>query len=114
LLNDAAAQQGRTIVGEPEPQKGYLYRSDHLPFMHAGVPALAIFFSAMDFMQQRANFIAFDYHKTTDKPKPDWDLSGAAADAALLFEVGRRILQTGYRATWNATSEFNPGLSKRV
>lgn len=114
LFEDAAALQGRTIVGEPEPQKGYLYRSDHLPFMQAGVPALAVFFSAMDFMDERAKFIAFDYHKTSDKPKPDWDLSGAAADAALLFEVGHRILQTGYRATWHATSEFNPALSKRV
>ncbi len=36
----AAAEQGRTVHGDAEPEKGYYYRSDHFNFAKMGVPAL--------------------------------------------------------------------------
>jgi Zn-dependent M28 family amino/carboxypeptidase len=106
LLDQAAARQKRTVVAEPQPEKGYLYRSDHLPFMQAGVPALAIFFPCADFLEQRQAYIKNDYHKVTDKVKDGWNLDGAAADTILLFDVGVCLLQTGFRANWHEMSEF--------
>jgi len=106
LLTEATARQKRNVVPESEPEKGYLYRSDHLPFMQAGVPALAIFFPCPDFMEQRRSYIKNDYHKVTDKVKSNWNLDGAAADTILMFDVGLRLLETGYRAKWNDMSEF--------
>jgi Zn-dependent M28 family amino/carboxypeptidase len=106
FLEEAATRQKRTVVPESEPEKGYLYRSDHLPFMQAGVPCLAIFFPCADFMEKRQSYIKNDYHKVTDKVKDAWNLDGAAADTILMFDVGLRLLQTGYRAKWNDMSEF--------
>ena len=107
LLDDAGAKQKRNVVPDPQPEKGYLYRSDHFPFMQAGVPGLAIFFPCSDFMEQRQSYIQNDYHKVTDKVRPDWDLAGAAADTILMFDVGLQLLHFGQRATWNKMSEFN-------
>lgn len=105
-LDKAASKHGRSVVPDPQPEKGYLYRSDHLPFMQAGVPALALFFSCMDYLDKRQQFIAEDYHKVTDKPKPDWDLSGAVEDIMLFLDVGIEILSSGYRAQFDNMSEF--------
>lgn len=40
LLAEVAATQGKTVKPDPEPEKGFFYRSDHLEFMKRGVPAL--------------------------------------------------------------------------
>nr|MBA3949719.1 M20/M25/M40 family metallo-hydrolase [Acidobacteriota bacterium] len=36
----AGAEQNRTLKADPEPEKGYYYRSDHFNFAKVGVPAL--------------------------------------------------------------------------
>jgi Zn-dependent M28 family amino/carboxypeptidase len=38
LLARHAARQGRTVVPDPEPEKGYFYRADHLELARGGVP----------------------------------------------------------------------------
>ena len=106
LMEESASQQGRVVVAEPQPEKGYLYRSDHVPFMQVGIPGLALFFPGMDQLEKRQHYVVTDYHKVTDKVKVDWDLSGAVDDGLLFFDIGWRILDTGYRATWNVMSEF--------
>ena len=40
VLREAAAAQGRTLSPDPEPEKGFYYRSDHFNFAKVGVPAL--------------------------------------------------------------------------
>ena len=37
---DAAAEQGRVLRPDAEPEKGFYYRSDHFNFAKVGVPAL--------------------------------------------------------------------------
>ncbi len=37
---DAAAEQGRVLRPDSEPEKGFYYRSDHFNFAKVGVPAL--------------------------------------------------------------------------
>ena len=39
-LRQAAAEQGRTLTPDAEPEKGFYYRSDHFNFAKQGVPAL--------------------------------------------------------------------------
>ena len=39
-VRDAAGEQGRVIRPDPEPEKGFYYRSDHFNFAKLGVPAL--------------------------------------------------------------------------
>ena len=39
LVESVAREQGRTVQGDPEAEKGYFYRSDHFNFAKQGVPA---------------------------------------------------------------------------
>ncbi|MBI4545663.1 MAG: M28 family peptidase, partial [Gemmatimonadetes bacterium] len=94
LLAAAAAQQGRRIEPDPEPEKGFFYRSDHFEFAKKGVPALYTD-NGTDYIGQpegygqakRDEYTARDYHKPSDEVKPDWDLAGAVDDVRLLFQV---------------------------
>ncbi|WP_435005227.1 M28 family peptidase [Tundrisphaera lichenicola] len=113
LLAEAAKVQDRTIVGDPEPEKGMFYRSDHFEFAKQGVPALNAK-AGIDYIgqpadygrQKRDEYTKNDYHKVTDQVKPDWDLSGAVQDMQLLIDVGYRVAQGETYPTWKPGTEF--------
>jgi Zn-dependent M28 family amino/carboxypeptidase len=104
VLRAAAAEKGRVLRSDPEPEKGYYYRSDHFNFAKEGVPALypkdGVDFigKPADFGKKKRNeYTDKDYHKPSDEIKPDWDLSGAAEDLRLYLTVGYRIANTEKR-----------------
>src|SRR5690606_38718681 len=98
ILEAEARVQGRVIAPDPEPEKGFFYRSDHFEFAKKGVPALYVD-AGTDFIgkpagyadEKRADYNARVYHKPADEVDPAWDLSGAVEDAQLLFMVGYRV-----------------------
>jgi Zn-dependent M28 family amino/carboxypeptidase len=108
-----AAEQGRVVKPDAEPEKGFYYRSDHFNFAKQGVPALDPG-AGIDFvgkpegwgLEMRDRYTAQDYHKPSDTVKPDWDLSGAAEDLQLLFAVGYRVANANKYPTWNPGTEF--------
>jgi Zn-dependent M28 family amino/carboxypeptidase len=110
---DAAGEQGRIIRPDPEPEKGFYYRSDHFNFAKQGVPALDPD-EGVDYVGKppeygrkvRDDYTANDYHKPSDKVKPDWDLSGAAEDLKVFFAVGYRIAQADKYPEWKPGNEF--------
>jgi Zn-dependent M28 family amino/carboxypeptidase len=108
-----AQARGRTVVPDPEPEKGYFFRSDQFEFAKQGVPVLytdaGVRYVGKDStygLTKRAEYVANDYHKVTDVIKPDWDWSGAVEDTKLLLEVGLRVAQAAGRPSWKAGSEF--------
>jgi len=113
VLRDAAAEQGRTLRPDPEPEKGFYYRSDHFNFAKQGVPALYTD-TGEEFVgkppeyskQKREEYNKNDYHAPSDEVKPDWDLSGAAEDAQLLFVVGYRVANMDRFPEWKPGNEF--------
>jgi Zn-dependent M28 family amino/carboxypeptidase len=113
LLAEAANARGRAIKPDPEPHKGFFYRSDHFEFAKQGVPALDTD-SGIEYVgkpegygkQKREEYTARDYHKPSDDVKPDWDLSGAVEDLQLLFEVGFRAAQGDAYPEWKPGTEF--------
>jgi len=113
LLRDAAKEQGRVVNPDPEPEKGFYYRSDHFEFAKVGVPALYPD-SGIDYVGKDASFSKTkrdeytnkDYHKPSDEVKPDWDLTGAVDDAQLLTTIGYRIAQADKFPEWKTGSEF--------
>ena len=85
---------------DPEPEKGFYYRSDHFNFASRAclrsIRTLAWSSSASPpttARQKRDEWTEKDYHEPSDQVKPDWDLSGAAEDAKLLIAVGYRVAQ---------------------
>ena len=112
-LLDAAKGQGRTVGGDPEPEKGSFYRSDHFEFAKVGVPALNAK-AGIDYTDKpsdygkakRDEYTQKDYHKVSDEVKPGWDLSGATQDMQLLMEVGYRVAQGDRYPEWKPGTEF--------
>ena len=112
-LRDAAATQNRTLVPDPESEKGFYYRSDHFNFAKVGVPALytdsGVTFVGKDenySKTKREEYTANDYHKPADEIKPDWDLSGAVQDAQLLYLVGYNVANAETFPEWKPGNEF--------
>jgi Zn-dependent M28 family amino/carboxypeptidase len=113
LLSEAAAAQGRKIAPDPEPEKGYFYRSDHFEFAKQGVPALYTD-SGTEYIgkpegygqQKRDEYTERDYHKVSDQVKPDWDLAGAIEDMQLLLQVGYKVAQAERWPEWKPGTEF--------
>jgi len=112
-LRDAAAEQSRTLRPDPEPEKGFYYRSDHFNFAKQGVPALYTD-TGVEFIgrppefsqQKRDEYTKNDYHQPSDEVKPDWDLSGAAEDTQLLLAVGYRVANADKFPEWKPGNEF--------
>lgn len=113
ILKKFAEAEGRKLVPEAEPEKGYYYRSDHFEFAKVGVPALYTD-EGIDYVgkpsdfgkTKRADYIDKDYHKVSDEMKPGWDLSGAVDDIRLLFQVGHAVAQGDETPDWKEGSEF--------
>ncbi len=112
-LTAVLADQGRTVVPDPEPEKGFFYRSDHFPFARAGVPALYTDFGTVfigkppEFSQQiRDDYTANRYHQPSDEFDPTWDFSGAALDFEALFQVALAISAADTWPEWREGNEF--------
>jgi Zn-dependent M28 family amino/carboxypeptidase len=112
-LAEAAAANKRRLAPDPEPEKGFYYRSDHFEFAKMGVPALytdsgdAYIGKPEGYGKTRRDeYTSKDYHKVSDEVKPDWDLAGAIEDLELMFEVGRAVAQSEKWPEWKPGSEF--------
>ena len=113
IIEAVAKEQGRVVKTDPEPEKGFYYRSDHFEFAKRGVPAFDPD-EGVDFigkpagwgLEARRKYTAENYHKPSDKIKPDWDLSGAVQDCQLFFLVGYRIANDSRMPEWKPGAEF--------
>ena len=110
---DAAAEQGRVVHGDAEPEKGFYYRSDHFNFAKQGVPALDPD-GGVDYLGKPKEYAAEvrkewnekRYHTPLDVILPDWDLTGTREDLRVLFAVGQRVAQADKMPAWKAGNEF--------
>ena len=115
-LQRAAAAQGRTVTADSHPERGLFYRADHFSLAKRGVPTLLLMAigGGPDLVQGGraagdrwvASYTADRYHKPGDAWSADWDLRGAAQDAALLYTLGRGLAVSRDWPGWNAGSEF--------
>ncbi len=120
-LAGAAAAQGRVVKPDPTPEKGSYYRSDHFPFAQKGVPSIHAG-GGIEYlgkpagygMQVRDAYIANDYHKPSDRVRPDWDLSGAVEDLALYLRAGYEIAEGKSWPAWKPGAEWKPARDKML
>ena len=109
-----ADKQGRYVIPDPDPGKGYFFRSDHFNFAKVGIPALYASGSyesrekGVEFIEEKTQeYLTVKYHRQADNYLPEeWDLGGIAQDALLLFNVGQRLANETYFPQWSEGSEF--------
>ena len=118
---EAAKQQGRYILPDPNPHTGMYYRADHFSFAKAGVPALFArgnndhIEKGKDYMSKKEkDWLANNYHKPFDEYQDWWDLSGVAEDAKLMFRIGWKLANEETFPEWKTGSEFKAVREKQM
>ena len=110
----AASMQGRVISADESPEKGHFFRSDHVNFARAGIPALYAM-SGFDLVdggvaagrKAAEDYTANRYHKPSDNFDPDWDYRGVIEDLELLHAVGRKLADESTFPQWKPGADFS-------
>ncbi len=113
VAQQIASRLGRTLRADPEPEKGFFYRSDHFSFARFGVPT---FYAdeGIEFigkpenwgLEMRQKYTAEDYHKPSDEVKDYWDLRGLAEDSQFFFLMGYTVANDPGLPEWKPGTEF--------
>lgn len=116
-LGPALAQlvksEGIRLSPDAHPEAGHFYRSDHFSFAKAGIPSVSIG-GGVDYMgrpagwglKQAEDYTAHRYHQPSDEYRSDFDLSGAAQLAEIVYRFGVSLGNARTVPTWNADAEF--------
>lgn len=113
ILKEIAGAKGKYLRADPEPEKGYFYRSDHISLSKKGVPMLYSD-AGVDLVDggEAAGkaiadaYTANDYHQPSDEYAADWDLTGMVQSVEILYEVGDRLANSSDWPNWRETNEF--------
>jgi Zn-dependent M28 family amino/carboxypeptidase len=116
-----AGMQGRVVVPDQFPDRGFFYRSDQFSLAQVGVPA-AYFDAGTDVIgkppgwgkEQQEKFEASDYHQPSDELRPEWELSGAVEDAQLFFYLGIKVASAPEMPRWKPGDEFEAARKKAI
>jgi len=113
-LSEEAKKLGRYVSPDPNPENGMFFRSDQLPFLKAGVPAIfAKGYTDQTELGKEKTLAKIDeywrttYHKPTDTFDPKTQsLEGLREDAKLFYFLGYRLCNENTYPKWNEKSEF--------
>jgi len=113
VASELAARHQRVVGADPEPERGYFFRSDHFSLAKVGIPAVSIG-EPVDFIGKDPGFAkrVHDeynekrYHQPSDEFQQDWNYAGAVQDMRLLAELGWRLANDPAMATYNPNEQF--------
>ena len=113
VIEKVAAEQGRTVHGDPHPDRGTFYRSDMFSLARVGVPPVAVK-GGPNFAgrpkgwgdEQMLEYERKHYHQPSDEYHGDWDLEGDVQDAQLQLVVGLRLSNAPGLPAWTPGDEF--------
>ena len=113
LAKALVEKQGRVLVPDQFPDKGYYYRSDQFSFAKIGVPAL-YFDNGYDYIgkppgwgkKEHEDWTEHVYHQPSDELDDSWVFDGMIEDATIGFQVGWLVAQADQMPTWNPGDEF--------
>ena len=113
IVRAVASLQGRAVVPDAFPDRGYYYRSDQFSFAKIGVPGVYLN-PGVDFVgrpagwgrAQHEQWEATHYHQPSDKFEDSWRFDGMVQDAQLGFWVAWLIAQADTLPSWKPGDEF--------
>jgi Zn-dependent M28 family amino/carboxypeptidase len=105
--------EGIRLSPDAHPEAGHFYRSDHFSFAKAGIPSVSIG-GGVDYMgrpagwglKQAEDYTAHRYHQPSDEYRSDFDLSGAAQLAEIVYRFGVSLGNARTVPAWNPDAEF--------
>jgi len=113
LLENELAKSGRYINPDPNPEKGYFYRSDHISFAKRGVPVLYAD-GGFDLVAggKEAGFLIEEqyrvdaYHGVADEYDESWDLDGLNQSIDVIFNISNELANSQQWPNWYDGNEF--------
>ncbi|MBC8222257.1 MAG: M28 family peptidase [SAR86 cluster bacterium] len=113
LLENELAKSGRYINPDPNPEKGYFYRSDHISFAKRGVPVLYAD-GGFDLVAggKEAGFLIEEqyrvdaYHGVADEYDESWDLDGLNQSIDVIFNISNELANSQQWPNWYNGNEF--------
>jgi Zn-dependent M28 family amino/carboxypeptidase len=113
MASQLAAERARVIGPDPEPGRGYFFRSDHFPLAKIGVPAVSLS-DPVDFTgsdpaaakRLQEDYDAKRYHQPDDEMLPSWSYDGAVSDLRFLAELGWLIANAPEMPSYLPNEQF--------
>ena len=113
IVKTLLEKQGRVLLPEQFPDRGYFYRSDQFNFAKIGVPAL-YFKKGTDVIgkppgwgtEQHEEWEAHTYHQPSDQITDQWSFDGMVEDAKVGFYAAWLVAQADAMPAWNKGDEF--------
>jgi Zn-dependent M28 family amino/carboxypeptidase len=113
IVEGYAKLQGRIVLPDQLPDRGFYYRSDQFNFAKVGVPAVYLD-NGTDFIgkpagwgkEQMAEYETHRYHQASDELQDDWNFDGMIDDARLGLMIGVHVANQASMPEWNAGDEF--------
>lgn len=105
---EVAKDMGLAVTPPRPDPSGLFFRSDHFPFIKAGVPAFSPGFSldgGWDFQDVKdaakaKGYVAKQYHKPADRYDPAWDLRGMLQQTQFTLNLGQALSERPDRPHW--------------
>src|SRR6476661_2521470 len=112
IVRAIAARQGRKLMGDQFPDRGFFYRSDQFSFAKVGVPAIHPE-GGTDYIgkpagwgkEQANEYEQHRYDQPSDEFDPKWNYDGMIEDAQLGFYAGLVVANNQQMPTWNPGDE---------
>ena len=113
ILEAELEKEGRYINPDPNPEKGYFYRSDHISFAKKGVPVLYAddgFDLEIGGIEKGFNeiydYTNYRYHGVDDEYDPSWNLEGFEQTINTLFNISFELSNSNDWPNWYEANEF--------
>ena len=113
ILEQTLATMGLRLSPEPYAERGGYYRSDHFSLAKRGVPMFRVG-RGLDLIDggieagkaYSDDYTRNRYHQPSDQYSPDWDFTGIAQEAELLYRLGRTLAEGTTWPNWHEGDEF--------
>ena len=113
LLEAELKKSGRYVNPDPNPEKGYFYRSDHISLAKRGVPMLYAD-GGFDLVKggREAGFLIEEkyrldaYHGVADEYDESWNLDGLNQSIDVVFNISADLANNSKWPNWYEGNEF--------
>ena len=109
----AIESEGVKLAADPEPEQVSFVRTDHYPFVKAGVPAVSLDSGPGGGGRENAGrFIANNYHQPSDDMKLPFDWKAAAKFAKINYLIARELADAAEPPRWYEGDFFGNTFAK--